>query len=270
MRSAVCSIVALACLQAAPLRAEAPSAETWQFDLTGYAWAIGIEGDVTARGQKSSVDASFIDILDSTDSVIGLMGRFGAHKGDWGFYFDTVYTRLGAEDGVGNTDAKVKSTSEVFMLEGAVTYQIGTWALGREDSAVAPADRSRLALQVYGGARFTNLNLELKLEDRLAERSVDKTHNWVDPIIGARTQVTLDSRWQILVGADIGGFGVGSDFTWQALGLVSYRFEAFGVRWMASGGYRALYQDYKTGSGNSAFEWDVTLHGPIIGLTAQF
>ena len=35
-------------------------------------------------------------------------------------------------------------------------------------------------------------------------------------------------------------------------------------------GYRALHQKYKDGDGRSAFEWDVTLHGPAVGLTIAF
>ena len=35
-------------------------------------------------------------------------------------------------------------------------------------------------------------------------------------------------------------------------------------------GYRALYVDYSKGSGPTLFEYDMTLHGPIFGVTAKF
>jgi hypothetical protein len=35
-------------------------------------------------------------------------------------------------------------------------------------------------------------------------------------------------------------------------------------------GYRALSQDYTDGSGNDKFEWDVTLHRPILGFLINF
>lgn len=35
-------------------------------------------------------------------------------------------------------------------------------------------------------------------------------------------------------------------------------------------GYRALYQDYKKGSGSGLFEFDATMHGPIVGLSIGF
>jgi len=268
IRPAIGGLAFMLCLDAAAARAEGPSPDAWQFDMAGYAWTIGIEGDVTARGRKTSVNASFIDVVEDSDSLIGLMGRFGGQKGDWGFFIDGVYTRIGVEEGIRNTESRVKATSEIFMLEGVVTYRLGTWRFGQGDAA--PAESSRLALDVYGGARYTYLNLELKFEDRRAERSADKSRDWVDPIIGARVLVDIGSRWQLLAGADIGGFGVGSDFTWQALGLVGYSFNGLGIAWTATAGYRAIYQDYKHGSGSSAFEWDVTMHGPVIGLVGRF
>jgi hypothetical protein len=35
-------------------------------------------------------------------------------------------------------------------------------------------------------------------------------------------------------------------------------------------GYRALYVDYSKGSGLNQFEYHMTMHGPIIGITARF
>ena len=35
-------------------------------------------------------------------------------------------------------------------------------------------------------------------------------------------------------------------------------------------GYKALYVDYSKGSGLSQYEYDVTMHGPIFGITAKF
>ena len=35
-------------------------------------------------------------------------------------------------------------------------------------------------------------------------------------------------------------------------------------------GYRALYQDYTDGSGRNKFKWNMTLHGPVLGLVVPF
>jgi hypothetical protein len=53
--------------------------------------------------------------------------------------------------------------------------------------------------------------------------------------------------------------------------LIGYQFNFFGednARVFA--GYRALYQDYTDSSGTDKFQWDMTLHGPILGLAITF
>lgn len=35
-------------------------------------------------------------------------------------------------------------------------------------------------------------------------------------------------------------------------------------------GYRVLHQDYEDGSGANRFAFDVTTHGPIIGMNFRF
>jgi hypothetical protein len=87
--------------------------------------------------------------------------------------------------------------------------------------------------------------------------------DWVDPIIGARYIWTICDQWKLNLRGDIGGFGVGSDFTYNAIGLVEYK------PWKHVsflGGYRVLYQNYKDGSGIDEFKFDVTMHGPVLAL----
>jgi hypothetical protein len=47
-------------------------------------------------------------------------------------------------------------------------------------------------------------------------------------------------------------------------------FEMLGLDSSAVAGHRALGQDYDTGGGASKFKWDVTMHGPLIGLVMRF
>jgi hypothetical protein len=74
------------------------------------------------------------------------------------------------------------------------------------------------------------------------------------------------SSWLVV----IGGFGVGSHFTYSILGLLGYRFQMFGHAAIAHAGYRTLSQNYATRTDGDLFTWDVTLQGPILGLTIRF
>jgi hypothetical protein len=96
---------------------------------------------------------------------------------------------------------------------------------------------------------------------------VELTKTWVDPILGMRGRLPIGEKWSLEGYGDVGGFGVGSDFTF----LVQAR-----VSWQASRvlrvglAYRVLYQDYETGSGLERFKWNVTTQGPLLALGMRF
>ena len=69
----------------------------------------------------------------------------------------------------------------------------------------------------------------------------------------------------------VGGFDVGSKSSWQALAALDYEFcRSKNVAWSGMVGYKALSADYSQGSGLSRYEYDLTMHGPIFGITARF
>ena len=70
--------------------------------------------------------------------------------------------------------------------------------------------------------------------------------------------------------ADIGGFGVGSDLTWNLVGLLGYEFDLLGAPATVLGGYRVLYQDYENGNGSDKFAYEIYTYGPILGLKVVF
>ena len=65
--------------------------------------------------------------------------------------------------------------------------------------------------------------------------------------------------------ADVGAFGIESDFTWNASLLVAYEFGEK-RRWPVYMGYRAFDIDYKSGSGEDELRYDVLTSGPALGL----
>src|SRR5262249_59018993 len=69
--------------------------DAWRLRFALYGWAPSVAGNLTARGQTVDVNASFIQILQKSDSLIGYMGYFEADKGRVGFYLDTVWAKLG-------------------------------------------------------------------------------------------------------------------------------------------------------------------------------
>ena len=95
--------------------------------------------------------------------------------------------------------------------------------------------------------------------------------NWVDPIVGARLRHQFAPNWSLVASGDVGGFGAGSKFSWKAAAVVNYDFYVHNnVTWSGMIGYKALHVDYIKGSGLDQFEFDMTLYGPVFGITARF
>ena len=60
---------------------EAPAAPGWTYRFTPYGWLTALNGTQTVRGRSVKVDASFIDIVEESDTLVALMGDFEARNG---------------------------------------------------------------------------------------------------------------------------------------------------------------------------------------------
>jgi len=93
------------------------------------------------------------------------------------------------------------------------------------------------------------------------------TKQFVDPLVGLKLRQPLGGRWHFTMQADIGGFGVSSDFAWELFLLIG---RDVGKRGALGVGYRVLSTDYETGSGNQLFKYDVVTQGPFFGMAFHF
>ena len=101
--------------------------------------------------------------------------------------------------------------------------------------------------------------------------SAEKSVSWFDPLVGARIRHQFAPTWNFVLSGDVGGFGVGSKFSWQALALLEHEiYRSKTATWSAMLGYKALNVDYSQGSGLTLYTFDMTIHGPILGVTARF
>lgn len=259
----------LACLCGAcctgPATAAELVSEEWQFQVTPYLWGVYMSGDVTVKGVKTSPSVTFSEILDDLD--FAFMAEADARKGRIGVFVNAVYADVAdTNDDVG-PGLRVRAEGEMAVAGAGAYYRLGPWNLDAEAGATGP----KVVVDPYVGARYTYLDAELKF--RRIGRQISADKHWVDPIVGVRTLWELTPNWNINVLGDVGGFGLSgnSDFSWQAAGLIGYRFGLFGdddANVVA--GYRALFQKYKDGNGRDEFKWDMTLHGPMLGLAITF
>jgi len=81
------------------------------------------------------------------------------------------------------------------------------------------------------------------------------------------TPLGENRRWWIQAQGDVGGFGAGTKFTWQATSHVGFRIADWFTLW---GGYRALGMDFENLDGREPYSQDIILHGVSFGLGFHF
>ena len=287
---AACSVAGAADMptKAAPLE-PAPAIPGWTFSLTPYAWAISLGGSATVKGRTSDVDANFFQILDHTQFPKGLLelAALGEARYDrFALLADIAYFKLGlgaslnrtrSFDAIGGAvGASAGLTVEMVIAEAAAAYEIARWS-----GLTSP--QSSTALDFYAGGRawWQRGDLEIVASgvlnvfdlsfSRFGVVSAEKSVSWFDPVVGARIRHQFAPTWNFALSGDVGGFGVGSKFSWQVLALLEHEIcRSRTVTWSAMLGYKALSVDYSQGSGLTLYNFDMTMHGPIFGLTARF
>ncbi|BBF92901.1 hypothetical protein [Blastochloris tepida] len=276
-------------LAPAPQATFAPAPSPWSVTVTPYLWAISLDGYSTVKGRKTEVNASFIDLVEHCEIPVGLLelSAFAEFRKDrFAVLADLVYTKVRVTpsltrsanvNGVGGTlGISAGIDIEMTTLELAAAYELARFA-----TPGIPGGTT--AFDVYGGGRawwqsadatfaanLTANNGDLRVNgDRTVTASGEV--NWVDPLVGVRFRQQFSPTVNLAVSGDIGGFGAGSIFSWQALAALNWDFYATSsVTWSAMIGYKALYADYEKGSELTRYEYDMTMHGPVFGVSARF
>ena len=125
----------------------------------------------------------------------------------------------------------------------------------------ADANASRTGSGPVGATASANADLEIKQTMLAVERS--GKDDWTDPYVGVRVLHTLNERWKLAGCADYGGFGVGSDSTWQVLVGAEYSFSKTAAMKF---GYRELSIDYDKHN----FIYDMKNKGAYVGVGIRF
>jgi hypothetical protein len=233
-----------ACIGTASFAADLPPRPTpppplpaWTYIAMPYAWLPSVNGTSTVRGRSSKIDASLGEILDRPipEELFGLMGAFEARNGRFAVMTDLTYMKLGVSDSgararsvhphiAGTLAAAVSVQFKMFIAEAALAYELARWGGATPGTGTS--------IDLYGGGRFWWQNAEASLaltaglsiadlaihRGRAVAASGDVT--WLDPLVGLRLRHHFSPATELVLRADIGGFGAGSDLTWQAMGYL--------------------------------------------------
>lgn len=149
------------CLSTSSAGAEDDEAGGWEYSVTPFLWAPSVKGDVTVRGRSSSVDASFKDIVEQSDSILAYFSHFEARNGRLALFAEPSYMDIGmsenAKVGALKLDADVTSTLLFFEVGGA--YRVLEW-----NQAAAQEAPSGGTVELLAGARYTDIDGKIDLK----------------------------------------------------------------------------------------------------------
>lgn len=226
----------------AATQATAQQAGDWHVLVQPYLMIPAMNGDAAVRGIDADVDVGRNDVVKNLN--IGFLGYVEASNGRWSFGVDTNYMNLDAN----NDDALVAANVSQTAVQPMIYYRVARY------------------LDVMAGARYNGLKLGLESPVPLID-GVSRKKDWIDPIVGVRFQAPISKGIQAGVLANVGGFGVGSDISVQIRPMVNF---SIARNITIDGGYQFIYMDYKSGSRDRRFAYDVTTDGPILGATFRF
>lgn len=251
-----CTLVMLTSSPACALEA---SSDKLQFEVTPYLFGASLSGSSGVANVTADVDMSFSDIVDHLDS--GFMAAFEARKGALGFAADGMYLRI-KDERTQAWQGESGARGPTGELEATMTEQL------YQLTAMYRVLDAGTTLDALVAGRYTKLDTDLDLVVSGVvlpggTRSVSGSNSWWDPVVGMRASIALADNWALVGYADVGGFGVGSDLTYQAIVAVHWQLS---TTFIAKLGYRYFDQDYKDGG----FVWDMAAQGVCIGLGIRF
>ncbi len=267
------------------------AADRWRFQLVPYAWLPAMRGSVTVLGMKQPVSLSLCDLfplVDELDVIVPLQVQ--ARHGRWKFWLDVQYIKMSDRQRQRITrqmvvgplalnvivDMTADVTMQMLLSEFGVDYELLKLPLGQRQT-------SALRFDVRAGGRYVYMKSELEISAQIFGQLVGPrnvvpfvggltmdsggSREWIEPLVGAAVWWDVNDRLRLMARGDIGGFGLGSDLTWQVVGGAEWDL----CDWAALfAGYRLLDIDFEEGSGQSKFAFDVQMHGPYLAVIFRF
>jgi len=222
--------------------AAAQQNDGWNFRVTPYLWALGLDGTTAAAGNDVPMEADFGDILDLLN--MALSANMEWNNGDWFVVLDPMWAELEAPI---DTGGAIGGTVEIelIIIDAVVGFNVAEH------------------IDIYGGARYNDQDITI-VPNMMP--SIGLGDAWTDFILGVRFMGDINDRWGFAGKLDVAAGG-DSDSAFYAQIIFQRR---IGDNKHFDIGYRYYDVDYESGSGLSRFKWDVDSSGPVFGFSWEF
>jgi opacity protein-like surface antigen len=227
-----------------------PSDPGWEYQISLDAWATALNGEIGIRGlPPANVNLSAWDAIQHLDGA--LAGSFQATDGTWLLYSDFMWAKVSADAGFGPSTGRAEFEQQQILFTALLGHSL-------------PLDIQNLQLFATAGLRYQHYSADLAIDPALFPKfSREGSKSWIDPVVGLKLRYDINNDWFIDANADVGGFGLGSDFTAQGKFAVGYNWTD---TLSSTLGYRVLYTNYD----KDGFVYNATQHGVFTNLIVRF
>ena len=245
--------LSISCGQVSAQSADTVNVKKWNYLTDIYLMFPYMDGEIGIGNELIlPVDANPGDIFSKLH--MAAMLYFEARTDKWSITSDFVYMNLNQEVTPGTLLHSGTVTAKQFIWEPAGLYRIFSF------------------LDVGVGGRLNYLQTSFDVRKNVLPAGTEEVtgnehKTWFDPIIIARFTTDIKDKWLFQFRGDIGGFGVGSDFTWQLQAYAGYKFTKV---FQLTAGYRILSIDYRTGEEPKEFIFNMNEFGPVVRLGFNF
>ena len=151
-------------------------------------------------------------------------------KGSFGVFFHSLFLGLG-----GNREVigpvELEWNDALYLFDVGLSDELGRSRLG--EGSFAP----EITVEPFLEARVVHQPVDISILGASPSGNLSSAA----PVLGLRTFIDLTEHWNLTFHGDYGGFGVDDNHqTWQAVGLIGYRWKGWGVHWNLQAGYRAM------------------------------
>jgi hypothetical protein len=177
----------------------------WNVELTPFFWIPWASGTATSTYLTENFDVPAVDLLKNLE--MGFMITAEVSKGKFFASPTYIYNRVGSEQ-VLRTDIQGE---DVLIKSGQLTMNVAELIAGMHFSL-----SKKILLDPFVGVRYDNFQTTINADGKFDTVSrVEMTDFW-DPVIGVCLNYFPHPRVPLSLGADVGGFGVGSKLSWSA------------------------------------------------------
>ena len=241
-----------AVLSPCPGHAQQVEPNRWFFRADPYLW--------TANGSGTATIGDVAVPLDPGSQGVSFLGNLFIEVGRnrWSGLIETGNISFDGSSVVGGsapTGTSLDYSYKVFLARLFAVYRV-------------TALEASQGVSVLAGLRYNSHDVEVDTYDGPQDLDLAFSEGWWDPTVGVRYHTPLLGNFMATASAEVGGFGIGSEFAWSATGVLGWRFSRpVGITL----GYRYMSVDYRSPGSvpTDSFAYEGNLHGLMLGVLLE-